>query len=76
MARARKKPASDPDQILVARDSASMDVDGTVYAFQKGVTRIRAGHPAVKANPDLFEPLSVHYEVDQATAEPGSKRGK
>ena len=63
--------------IYVAKESFACDVDGENYQFHKGRTRVRASHPAVKANPDYFEPveLEVHYDVEQATAAPGERRG-
>lgn len=63
-----------PD-IYVARDSASVIIEGDRYALQKGLTRVRAGHPLVERHPELFEPLDVHYDVEDATQAPGRRRG-
>lgn len=59
-------------RIYVARESGTSEVDGQSYSFVKGVTRIREGHPLLKANPVFFEPvtLHVHYEWEQADAAP------
>lgn len=35
---------------------------------------VREGHPLLRSNPDKFEPFTVTYEVEQATAGPGEKR--
>jgi len=43
-----------------------------------GQTRVREGHPLLKAYPDWFvavEDAPVHYEVEAATQGPGEKRG-
>jgi hypothetical protein len=63
--------------VYVARDSGSAEVNGEVLTFTKGVTRVRAGHPLLKGRESLFEPIdeTVHYDVEQATAAPGEKRG-
>jgi len=60
--------------ILVAKESFSWEN----IVFAKGQTRVRADHPAAKANPQYFErvDLSLTYEVEQATARPGEKRGR
>jgi hypothetical protein len=67
---ARKKP-----DIFIATDSASVEHDGERVVIHRGVTRVRAGHQLLKDYPDLFEPLDVHFDVEQATAAPGEKRG-
>lgn len=69
-------PKLTDSEILVAADSGVITVDGTEYQFTKDVTRIRSSHPAVKAAPHLFKKLEVHYDVEQATAAPGEKRGE
>lgn len=64
-----------PDDILVARESFSGVLpDGTAFDAIAGETRVRAGHASAKAWPDYFEPIDVHYDVEQATAAPGEKR--
>ena len=63
--------------IYVAKESFHCQIDGVDYAVRGGITRVRAGHALLKANPDYFEPVSsaVDYDVEQATAAPGEKRG-
>ena len=60
--------------IYVANSSGVIKVDGEVYRYSKGQTRIRAGHPILRAIPDKFAPLALDYDVEQATAAPGEKR--
>jgi len=36
----------------------------------------RAGHPIIAANPTMWVPLKVDYEVEQPKAEPKTARGK
>lgn len=65
-------------KIYVARESGTAEIDGTAYPFTAGVTRVREGHALLKGGRDqLFEEidLSVHYDIEQATAGPGEKRG-
>lgn len=62
-------------KIFVATESGTVDFGGQYYAFTRGVTRVREGHPLLKVLPDYFKPIDVHYEWETATAEPGEKRG-
>ncbi len=64
------------DGIFVARETCTTDIDGEVYTVRRGVTRVRGSHPLVKLNPHLFEPVDAHYDIEQATAAPGEKRGR
>jgi len=73
MGRPRKKPAE--GEILIATDSGTTTLDGEEFIFHKGVTRVRVGHKLARALPQYFEPISVHYDVEQMTAGPGEKRG-
>lgn len=63
------------DQIYVATDNGTVNLDGQNIQIRKGVTRVRAGHPLLAGREHLFEPLHVHYDVEQATAAPGERRG-
>ncbi len=67
---------SEPD-IYVATETFSADIGGSPQMIYKGITRVRAGHPLLKGREALFAPVenSVDYEVEQATAAPGEKRG-
>lgn len=64
-----------PDgRIFVARESFSAELDGAPVAVVKGQTRVREGHPLLDGRADLFEPVTVHFEVDAAPAR-GETRG-
>lgn len=39
------------------RESANVEVNGQELVVHEGATRLRSGHPLVKARPDLFEPV-------------------
>lgn len=65
-----------PGKILVAKQSFSCEVGGEHYTVQGGVTRVREGHELALANPEAFEPIGVHYDVEDASASPGRKRGQ
>ena len=64
------------DGIYVATHTFSTDYDGKTEFVHRGVTRVRAGHPLVRLNPQFFAPVDAHYDVEQATAAPGEKRGR
>jgi hypothetical protein len=51
-------------------------VDGERLFVTKG-EKVRAGHPMLRTQGENFEPVdtTVHYDVEQATAAPGEKRG-
>lgn len=65
------------EQVWVATESAVCLLDGQQEVIHAGVTRVREGHPLLDAYRGYFEPADtgVHYEVEQATAAPGEKRG-
>lgn len=62
-------------QIFQARESFTVDMDGSPITVVGGTTRVREGHPLLKGREHLFEPVTVHYDVEQATQGPGEKRG-
>ena len=71
--------AKSTGQVFVATQSGSAYVEGLGdVPFIRGVTRVRAGHPLLKGREYLFEPvdLTVHYDIEEATAAPGEKRGE
>ncbi len=61
--------------MLIARDSFVLHYDGSEVSILGGVTRVRSGHPMLKGVEHLFEPMTVHYDIEQATAAPGERRG-
>lgn len=63
-------------RILRAVHSFSCEVDGHIYDVPEGAT-VREGHPLQVAQPSMFAPIRVDFEVDgveQATAAPGEVR--
>lgn len=63
-----------PSEILVARETGSILFEGERVIVHKGVTRVRSGHPLLKGHEELFEPITCHWDVEDATARPGQKR--
>lgn len=64
--------------VFVATETGVTELKGVPFSFERGVTRVRAGHPLLKACPNCFalEEDTVTYEVEQATAAPGELRGQ
>jgi hypothetical protein len=60
--------------VYVCKESGAFEYGGDMIVVNKGVTRVRAGHPILDLYPDLFEEITVHYDVEQATKAPGEKR--
>lgn len=56
----RKNPAAD---IYVARSSGVIRIRGEVHRYFASRTRVRAGHPLLRARPDAFEPMALDFEV-------------
>lgn len=66
-------------RVFVARETFSWtDADGVPLIAHAGQTRVREGHPLLAGREHLFDPVEgqVHYDVEQATAAPGEKRGR
>lgn len=69
--------AKSEGKIFVATETGQASVEGYgEVLFTKGVTRVREGHPILKQLGRLFEPLVVQYDLEDATADPGTKRGE
>ena len=49
------------------------EVDGSPVNFHSNM-RVREGHWLLEKYPELFEPIRVQYDVEQATAAPGETR--
>jgi len=63
-------------EILVAIESAIFRYEGADVMITKDLTRVRAGHPITKGREHLFKPVDAHYDIEQATAAPGERRGE
>ena len=52
------------------------DENGSPVTVNRG-DLVRRGHPVLKGRDELFEPVDnkVRFDVEEATAEPGAKRG-
>lgn len=61
-------------KIFIARQSGLIILDGERVVVSAGHTRVREGHPLLKGNEEMFEPLTVHFDVENARANPGEKR--
>lgn len=63
--------------VWVATETFACEIDGASVIVQAGVTRVREGHPMLDSYRDKFEESDrhVHFDVEQATAAPGEKRG-
>lgn len=59
--------------LVVARTSGVVMHEGRRLPLRRGQTIARATHPIVTAHPSLWQPLTVHYDVEQATAAPGEQ---
>lgn len=57
-----KKPKFRDDELVEAVQSCSIDVEGVTYDFNSKSKPVRASHPAVKSNPDLFQAIDPKPE--------------
>jgi hypothetical protein len=66
----------DPNDVMVAVESGSAEIDGVPHSFIKDVTRVARSHPLARDYPGFFAEAedSLSYEVEQTTANPGEKR--
>lgn len=70
-------PNSRRDAVWVAKETFACEVDGEQITVFAGTTRVREGHPLLDIYRGSFESTDtdVHFDVEQATAAPGEKRG-
>ncbi len=62
--------------IYVATQSFSTTLNGVPVHVTAGVDHVREGHPLLAGREHMFKPMTITYDVEQATAEPGKKRGE
>ena len=67
-------PRKTEGRIYTPKESFVADIDGLAEALIRGRTLVREGHELLERFPKHFELIKVHYEVEQATANPGEKR--
>ena len=70
------KPKWGDRDILEAIESFTTEIDGKPYIINAGRSLVRASHSLVRARPEAFRPVKVHFDVEQATAAPGEKRAR
>lgn len=63
-------------EMYVARETFFALIDGQRVMVKKGRDLVRAGHVLLEKYPDKFKPAPVRFDVEQATAAPGEKRGE
>lgn len=71
-------PTKQRDTYVQAREPATGTVDGEQFVLSPGEV-FDADHPIVRSYPDFFKPLEPSRQrptVEQATAEPGERRGQ
>ena len=70
MPRGIRKQKFEPDQWVEAIQAMSLDVDGITYDFNSKSRPVRASHPAVQSNPDMFQALDPRpgYEAESRSA--------
>lgn len=61
--------------VYVATRTAVIIHDGRRETIRRGVTRVRAGHPLLDEHPDMFEVLTVHFDVEDTRQREGEQRG-
>lgn len=65
-----------PAEMYVAKESFFVMLDGRRTIVSKDRDLVRAGHKLLSLYPDKFKPAPVRFDVEQATAAPGEKRGE
>ncbi len=70
------RPRKQPSIIYIATESFIANVDGVEERVTAGMTTVREGHPLLRGHEQSFTPMKVDYEIEQATAAPGERRGE
>lgn len=72
--------SEDPNAIYIATETFAAEVDGVPYLVRKGLDRVRGSHPLYRQTKaaGYWAPVTdkVTYDVEQATSDPGEKRGQ
>lgn len=75
MARHVRNTAVPGGAIFIAKESGWIHLNGEDIQVVAGRTRVREGHQLMVGREHMFTPLTVDYDVEQATAAPGERRG-
>lgn len=59
--------------LFVGKSPVTFDYEGSPV-FVGPNTVVRAGHPIMAGREDLFEPLTVHFDVDQQESKASATR--
>lgn len=71
-----REPENHGREIFTPKQSFAPEIDGVVVVMTPGRTLIREGHVLLSRFPDMFEPVRVEYDVEEATAVPGRRRAR
>jgi len=63
-------------EMYVAKETFFVVLDGKRTIVAKDRDLVRAGHKLLRLYPDKFKLAPVRFDVEQATAAPGEKRGE
>lgn len=63
-------------EILVARQSGVVILDGVRYQIHRGRTTAHANHPIVRGREQMWRALTIDYAVDEAKAEAPKKKAE
>lgn len=72
---AARKPEPGGRDIYAPKEPFVANIDGQDISFTPQ-TLVREGHRILDLHPNLFEPVRVAFDVEQATAKPGEKRAR
>jgi hypothetical protein len=70
------RPGPSSQDVLLARETFIVNVDGKEHFIRAGVTHARRGAAVVKASPGSWVEIPVAFDVEQTTARPGEKRAR
>jgi hypothetical protein len=62
--------------VFTPKETFTIDIDGVPTTLRHNKSFVRAGHPLLDEYPQLFEPVAVQFDVEQATAAPGERRAR
>lgn len=55
-------------ELLIAKRSAMVTLDGALLRVRRGRTLAHAEHPIVAADPTLWRPMPIDYDVETTTS--------